>query len=105
MDIKLSEVPVKEFIPGYHGRMIHTDSMTLAFWEVEPGAVVPEHAHTNEQIMQILEGRFELTLDGIPKVYEPGELAVIPSGIKHGGKALTACRILDVFSPVREAYR
>ncbi len=105
MDIKLSDLPVKEYIPGYHGRMIHTDRMTMAYWEVEQDAVVPEHEHDNEQIMQVLEGRFELTLDGISQVYEPGDLVVIPSMVRHGGRAITSCRILDVFSPVREAYR
>ena len=31
--------------------------------------------------------------------------AVIPGGTPHSGRALTACRALDVFSPVREDYR
>jgi hypothetical protein len=30
---------------------------------------------------------------------------VIEGGQVHGGTACTACKILDVFSPVREEYR
>lgn len=105
MDLKLTAIPVAEYMPGYFGKMIHTETMTLAFWEVVTGATVPEHSHVNEQIMQVLEGRFELTVDGITKTYGPGELVVIPSFAVHAGKALTPCKLMDIFSPVREAYR
>lgn len=79
--------------------------MSLAFWEVEAGAKVPEHAHINEQVMQVLEGNFEFTLDGITKTYEPGDLVIIPPQVLHSGLALTPCKLLDVFSPRREEYR
>ncbi len=92
-------------MPGYRGRLIHGEKMTLAFWEVDEGAEVPEHSHENEQIMHVLEGRFQFTVGGETQVYEAGELVVIPSHTPHYGKALTACRLMDVFSPVREAYK
>ena len=34
-----------------------------------------------------------------------GDVLVIPGDAKHSGRAHTGCRILDVFSPVREEYR
>jgi quercetin dioxygenase-like cupin family protein len=105
MNLKLSEIPTKEIMPGYHGKLIHTQHMSIAFWEVEKGAVVPEHAHMNEQVLQILEGRFEFTLNGITKVYVPGDLVVIGPHVPHRGKALTACKLMDVFSPSREEYK
>jgi quercetin dioxygenase-like cupin family protein len=105
MDIKLAEIPTKEIIPGYHGKLVHTKNMSLAFWEVEKGAIAPEHSHVNEQVMQVLEGEFEFTLNGKTKVYTPGELVVIGSYIPHSGKALTACKLMDVFSPTREEYK
>jgi quercetin dioxygenase-like cupin family protein len=105
MDIKLSEVPTKELIPGYHGKLVHTKNMSLAFWEVEKNAIVPEHSHVNEQVMQVLEGEFEFTLNGKTNIYTPGDLVVIGSYIPHSGKALTACKLMDVFSPTREEYK
>ena len=105
MDIKLTDIAPKEIMPGYHGKMIHAQNMTLAFWEADEGAAVPEHSHMNEQIMQVLEGRFELTLDGATKIYEPGTLIIIPPHMPHSGVALTPCKILDVFSPAREEYK
>ena len=105
MDYKLSEIEPREIIPGYHGRLIHSKNMSLAFWEVEAGARVPEHTHTNEQIMQVQEGQFEFTLGGETRIYGPGELVVIPSEVPHSGRALTPCKLMDVFSPVREEYQ
>jgi len=105
MDFKLSEITPKEIMPGYHGKLIHGDTMTIAFWDVEKGATVPEHAHINEQIMHVLDGEFEFTVGGVTKVYRPKELVIIPSNTPHSGKALTPCKLMDVFSPVRDAYK
>ena len=105
MKIKLAEIVPKEIMPGYHGKLIHTQNMSFAFWEVEAGAKVPEHAHMNEQVMQVLEGKFEFTLDGITKTYEPGDMVIIPPHVPHSGLALTPCKLMDVFSPTREEYR
>ncbi|NNE77870.1 MAG: cupin domain-containing protein [Pricia sp.] len=105
MNYNLSTIPSKEIMPGYHAKLIHGQNMSIAFWEVEKGAVVPEHSHIHEQIMQVLEGRLEFTLDEETKVYEPGELVLIPPNSVHSGKALTFCRLMDVFSPVREEYK
>jgi quercetin dioxygenase-like cupin family protein len=90
---------------GYHGKMIHTRNMTLAFWDVEEGARVPEHAHHHEQVMHVLEGEFEFTVGGITKVYHKGDLVVVDSNVPHSGRAISSCKLLDVFSPAREDYR
>ncbi len=105
MDLKLTEILSKEIIPGYHGKLIHTQNMSLAFWDVEKGAVVSEHSHMNEQVMQVLEGQFEFTLNGKTKIYVPGDLVVIDPHVPHSGKALTVCKLMDVFSPTRKQLR
>jgi quercetin dioxygenase-like cupin family protein len=53
----------------------------------------------------VLEGKFELTVDGIPQVLDPGMFAIIPSNIVHGGTAVTDCKLIDIFSPAREDYK
>ena len=105
MTVELHQIETKELIKGFHGRFVHIEKATLAFWEIEAGAVLPEHSHFHEQTVCMLEGRFELTIAGETRVYEPGVLAVIPSNAVHSGRALTDCKILDVFCPVREELR
>ena len=53
----------------------------------------------------MLEGRFEFTVGDQTSMLEPGMAALIPGGVMHGGRTLTACRVLDVFSPTRDDYR
>lgn len=102
---RLEDIEERELVPGFHVRFVHSATMTLAHWRIEAGSALPEHVHTHEQISQVIEGRFELKIDGKPHVLEPGTTAVIPSNASHGGRALTDCRIIDVFHPVREDYR
>jgi quercetin dioxygenase-like cupin family protein len=101
----LNQTPEKEVVPGYHARFIHTENMTLAYWRVEAGAQLPEHSHPHEQVANVLEGQFELTVGGEARRMGPGEAAYIPGGIPHSGVAISECRLIDVFSPVREDYR
>jgi len=44
-------------------------------------------------------------MEGESRVLDPGVVAVIPPSVGHSGKALTACRLIGVFHPVREDYR
>ncbi len=103
--INISDLPLIEVITGFKARFVHTDNLTLAYWEIEKGAILPMHSHLHEQITTVLEGKFELTIGQETRVYENGLLAVIPPNVIHRGKALTDCRIYDVFSPVREDYK
>jgi quercetin dioxygenase-like cupin family protein len=48
---------------------------------------------------------FEMTLGEEKVILTPGMVAVIPADTPHGGKAVTLCRLLDVFQPAREDYR
>ena len=105
MDFSLEKIPPKEIMPGFQGRLVHGEMMSLAFWEVAAGSEVPAHNHKNEQIMHVIEGQFEFTLDGTTRTYGPGDIVLIPSFATHSGKALTDCRLMDIFSPVREEYR
>lgn len=103
--MNLATIPSKELMPGLHGKLVHGQQISWAFWTVEQGAVVPEHAHPHEQIMHVVEGEFEFTLAGKTAIYFPGDVVPIPSNVPHSGKALTLCKLMDVFSPVREDYK
>jgi len=103
--IELAETQEMEPVPGCRVRFVHSAHMTLAYWNIEAGAGVPEHSHPHEQIVNVLEGEFDLVMDGKPYALSSGRVLVIPSGVPHSGRAATDCRILDAFYPVREDYR
>ncbi len=103
--IDIWKTEAREVMPGYRGRFVHTEHTTHAYWDIEADAPLPEHAHPHEQIVNMLEGTYELVVDGTPHVLEAGDVLVIPGNVRHSGRSHTRCRILDVFSPVREEYR
>ena len=103
--IDVKTLKQREQIPGYHASFIHSHNMTLVYWDIKKGAKLPEHFHRHEQVANVTKGRFELTVGDETKILKPGSVAVIPSNVKHSGKAITDCHIIDVFYPVREDYQ
>jgi len=103
--IDLNNIEEKEIISGYNVRFVHSENMTFAFWKVKEGASLPEHSHFHEQVACVVEGEFELNIEGNKQVCKPGSVAIIPPNAKHSGKAITDCRLIDTFYPVREDYK
>ncbi len=103
--VDLGSLPSKEVIEGYQAQTVHTGTMTFVYWTVQEGAAMPVHNHLHEQVAHVLEGKFELVVNGETQELEPGKIAVIPPHVPHGGKALTPCKLLDVFYPEREDYK
>ena len=105
MKHKVSSLPPFEISKGFNARLIHTDNLTLAYVDIDDGAALAEHSHVHEQVVNMLEGRFELTVNGVPHILEAGDVFALASNVPHSGRALTKCRILDVFNPVREDFK
>lgn len=103
--IQLSDLAAKEIIPGFHGKMIHTNNLTVAHFRIDRGSVLPEHHHVHEQVTNVLAGELEMTLGGETRICRAGDVAIIPSHMPHSARALTDCVVVDVFQPARDDYR
>jgi len=103
--IELSSEKEHEPVPGYKVRFVHTDNMTFAFWDIKKGYSVPRHSHPNEQVVKVIEGKLELTLEDKKYILEPGLVLVIPSDKEHSAISLSDCKAIDTFYPCREDYK
>jgi len=90
---------------GIYLKTVHSGRMTVAHWSFDADTDLPEHSHPHEQIALLQEGRFALMVQGEERELEPGEVVVIPPDVPHSGRAITASRVIDIFSPVREDMR
>ena len=61
--IDLTEIQAKEVVPGFYGKFVHTENMTTAYWDIITNSSLPEHAHIHVQIMNLIEGEFEMEID------------------------------------------
>jgi quercetin dioxygenase-like cupin family protein len=101
------DLPREELNPLIGRRLVTGERMMLAHVYLAQGAVVPKHAHENEQLTYILEGRlrFRLGEDGSEVVdVAAGEVLHIPSHLPHEAEALEDTLDVDVFSPPRQDW-
>lgn len=100
-------VPLAELRPyavweGVTARAVNGERMTLAAVDLEPGAVVAEHHHENEQLGFVISGSMTFTIGGEKRELRPGDTYRIPSHVPHDAAAgPDGCTVVDVFAPVR----
>lgn len=104
MFINLLEQAEREVIPGYKARFLHTENLTLVYWNIEANSYLPEHSHPHEQTVNVVSGKFTLMINGKTRIMSPGDVAIIPSNALHSGHSETHCLIIDVFYPIRKDY-
>ncbi|MBC8047064.1 MAG: cupin domain-containing protein [Fimbriimonadaceae bacterium] len=103
--INTADITVREVAPGFFGKFMHSDTMSIAYWEAKEGAEIPIHQHMHEMIVNVIEGKLQLTVGDETKILEFGTVAFISGNVPHKAKAITDCKIIDVFYPVREDYK
>ena len=103
--VKIEEGRKKEIAPGCRAQFVHSDNMTFAYWSLEKDAQVPEHAHLHEQAVNVMAGTLELIVDGEVRRLRPGDVVQVAPNVTHSARAVTFCRVLDVFHPVREDFK
>jgi quercetin dioxygenase-like cupin family protein len=88
---------------GVEMRIITGEKMTVVFFSLAAGAIVPEHAHPHEQIGSVLKGSLELNIAGDKKIVRAGEAYHIPGDMVHSGKNLDApAEVIEIFAPARD---
>ena len=91
--------------PGHVLRRFGGENVMMQEALMPAGLTFEPHAHHNEQLVLVLEGRMRLDIgeDAAPHELGPGDMMLIPPHVRHGGEALTECRLIDAFSPPRQA--
>src|SRR5258705_1974658 len=99
--IDVKALPDRGPKPGWHGRFFHSQHMTFAYYDLDPGASLHLHSHPNEEVWHVIEGELELTLGDETRTVRAGSAVVVPSDMKHAVAVNAACRVIVVDHPVR----
>lgn len=92
---------IREQVQTEEGRVM---SLTLAqrpgcgltLFAFDAGESISTHAAPGDAMATILEGTAEITIDGTPHTLEAGQAIVMPAGVPHAVKALTAFKMFLV---------
>ena len=68
------------------------------------GVAAPLHSHPHLQIAYIVEGVFDVEIDGEVKTLSKGDSVWLPSNIPHSVTCLEDGIVLDIFNPMREDF-
>ena len=101
----IKDINPKELVPGITGYYAHGSSISFGYVELKAGSAVPMHQHIQEQITYIIDGELDMVIDGNPCLLTEGMYYVIPANVLHSAVAITNCKVIDAFSPVREDYK
>jgi len=101
----IKDIQPKNLAPGITGHYAHGEKATFGFVEIKKGSSVPLHSHIHEQITYIIEGQLDMNIGGEDFSLTDGMYHVIHSNIPHSAVAITDCKLIDVFGPVREDYK
>jgi quercetin dioxygenase-like cupin family protein len=98
----VATLPARRIWDGVVGRVVHGEQLTLAIVELEPGSVIPEHSHVNEQVGVCVAGSLRFRVDDETREITPGQtwriLAEIPHEVVTGPAGAV---VIETFAPPR----
>jgi quercetin dioxygenase-like cupin family protein len=90
-----------EFVDGVHLHAIGGDQVLLCRVRYEPGKQVPWHAHEDtEQVMIILDGEVEMTIEDETKTLVAGDVVVVNRGLRHKLYSERGVSFVEALAPV-----
>ena len=93
-------------LPGLIRRTLaQSKSMMLCEFKFDAQVTIPIHQHPHEQVGYLVEGRVEMSIDGVKYELVKGDSYCAPPNVPHGVFTLEPSVIIDTFCPPREDYK
>jgi quercetin dioxygenase-like cupin family protein len=90
-----------EFVDGVRLHAIGGEQVLLCRVQYEPGKEVPWHAHEDtEQVMLILDGEVEMTIEDETKTLRAGDVVVVNRGLRHALRSPDGVTFMEALAPV-----
>ena len=90
-----------EFVDGVRIHAIGGEQVLLCKVNYEPGKQVPWHTHEDtEQVMLILEGEVEMTIEEEVTTLKAGDVAVVNRGLQHKLYSEGGVTFIEALAPV-----
>lgn len=101
----VNEIAPFDLSDGIRLQVVPGERMMFSFVRFAPDGVVAEHSHPHEQMGTVLEGEFDLTIEGETRRVRAGDVWRVPANALHAAAAVGVPALaLDAFAPSREDY-
>jgi quercetin dioxygenase-like cupin family protein len=102
--INTKDLPTLKKLPGWHGKLFHSEAMTFAHWRFDAGAVIHEHSHEQEEVWHVMQGELEAVVDGQSVVAGPEMALILAPNQIHSITAKTAGMAVVADHPSRRDF-
>jgi len=103
---RIPELPETDMLPGIERRAVWLDQVMITFFTFQSNAIVPEHAHENEQITVVTSGAMEFTMGDETRTLRAGDGVCISPNVKHSARILDELtEAYDAWGPPRDDYK
>jgi quercetin dioxygenase-like cupin family protein len=99
MKLPKADIPLN----GLTAYLSQSETHQILFMQFEEDVELPEHSHESQWGI-VLDGRIDLTVNGIMKTYLKGDRYFIPSGVRHSAKIYTGYADMTFFNE-RDRYK
>ena len=80
------------------------DDIMMVKVKFKAGGIGPVHDHIHSQVTYVVQGAFEMFINGETQVIRGGDSFFIPPHVPHGAVCIEDGMLIDVFSPHREDF-
>ncbi len=103
---ELDKANLQTIAPGIRRFIFTLNQVMSIYFEIDPGVVIGEHSHAQEQMGMLLKGKMRWRIQGQQRILQAPALYRIPSQEPHEVEILGGepALILDIFSPIREDF-
>jgi mannose-6-phosphate isomerase-like protein (cupin superfamily) len=92
-DLPEADIP----LDGLKAYLSQADSHQILFMQFDEDVEIPEHSHESQWGV-VLEGRIDLTIDGVERTYTKGDRVFIAKGARHSGKIYAGYADISFFN-------
>lgn len=99
MKLPKADIPLN----GLTAYLSQSETHQILFMQSEEDIELPEHSHESQWGV-VLDGRIDLTVDGVMKTYLKGDRYFISSGVRHSAKIYIGYADITFFNE-RDRYK
>jgi quercetin dioxygenase-like cupin family protein len=104
--VEIAEIAPQLIWEGVVARAVHGERVTLAVIELEADCLLPDHAHTNEQVGILVSGSLELRVGDETRTMRPGTMWRIAADVPHEARTgPDGAVVVEVWSPPRSDWQ